>query len=45
MARSEGEEHPGSEMEGDGYNITAGISGKDEAFYKLGGILLSLFKA
>jgi hypothetical protein len=45
MARSDGEEHPGSEIDDNGYNITAGISGKDEAFYKLGGILLSLFNA
>ncbi|MEN4752896.1 hypothetical protein ABEH28_24405 [Pseudomonas sp. Ps21-P2] len=42
MARSEGEEHPGSEMKGDGYNITAGISDEDEAFYKIGGILVRL---
>jgi hypothetical protein len=36
MARSDGEEHPGSEMDDNGYNITAGISYEDEAFYKKG---------
>jgi hypothetical protein len=45
MARSDGVEHPGSEMEGDSYNITAGLSDEDEAFYKIGGVLVSLINA